>query len=235
MTVPLSNTLLDALPAAEQTALSAHLEPVALPQGLVLFEARRTPRYVHFLSSGMASIVTPMRDGTAVEVGVVGREGMVEVLHLLGPNLGSTRCMIQVAGSGFRIRFSTFQEQFLKHEAMRLTLIFAQYQGHLLSQIAACNRCHKIEERLARWLLMVEDRVSSPTFALTQDFLANMLGSSRPAVAASAGKLQRSGLIRYQRGAIEIIDRAGLELAACECYPITKRLLRELHGSRRST
>lgn len=228
VTFSLSNALLDALPVVERTALLAKLEPVALPQGTVLSEAKRRPRYVHFLSSGMASIVTPMNDGAAIEVGVVGREGIVEILHLLGPMSGPTRCMIQIGGSGLRLDFASFQEHFFRDETKRLALVFAQYHGNLLSQIAACNRCHRVEERLARWLLMVADRIGDATLELTQEFLANMLGSSRPVVAVSAGELQRRGIIRYRRGTVEILDRKGLEAAACECYPISRKLFRDL-------
>ena len=224
MTFPVSNAFLDALPSSEKTALLAHLEPVTLPQGTHLFEPKRRPRYVHFLSSGMASIVTPLNDGGAVEVGVVGREGLVEVLHLLGPISGPTRCMVQIAGSGFRISFDVFQERFFKDDTVRLSLLFAQYQAHMLSQLAACSRCHTVEQRLSRWLLMVSDRIGSPTLALTQEFLANMLGSSRPTVATSAGRLQRKGLIRYSRGTVELLNRKGLEAVACECYPIARKL-----------
>lgn len=228
MSFPVSNNLLDMLPPEERAALLPHLEAVSLPMGTVLFEAEERPRYVHFVTAGMASIVTPMSDGTSVEVGVVGREGLVEAMHLLGPGQTSTRCFLQVAGSGLRMNFNIFEERFFRDGMMRLALRYAQYQSHLLSQIAACNRHHEVEERLARWLLMVEDRIGSPDLRLTQEFLASMLGSRRSTVTVMAGTLQRSGLIRYQRGHVNILDRESLESVACECYAVTKRLFDDL-------
>ena len=228
MPFSLSNALLESLTPADKSALSAVLEPVPLPTGTLLFEADERPRYVHFLTSGMASIVTSLLDGSSVEVGVVGREGVPEALHLLGPGNGQTRCYMQVAGSGFRISFRTFQERFFHDRAMQVIMRYAQYQGNLLSQIAACNRLHDVEERLARWLLMVQDRIGSPDLPLTQEFLATMLGSRRSTVTIMAGTLQRSGLISYHRGNVRILDRESLVSATCECYAVTSRLFNEL-------
>ena len=228
MAFPLSNALLESLPPSERAAISAALEPVPLPSGALLFEAEERPRYVHFLTSGMASIVTPLNDGGSVEVGVVAREGIPEAMHLLGPGRSQTRCFIQVPGSGFRMSFKDFERHFFKDQTMRLIMRYAQYQGNLLSQIAACNRLHEVEERLARWLLMVEDRIGSPELNLTQEFLGSMLGTRRSTVTITAGTLQRSGMISYHRGKVCIVDRGGLEHTTCECYAVTKRLLDEL-------
>ena len=228
MTFSISNALLDSFLPAEKAEIVAVLEPVPLPSGSPLFEAGERPRYVHFLTAGMASIVSPMSDGSSVEVGVVGREGMPEALHLLGPGYGQTRCYMQVPGSGFRMSFKDFQERFFHNRTARLVMRYAQYQSNLLSQIAACNRLHEAEERLARWLLMVQDRIGSSDLTLTQEFLGIMLGSRRSTVTLMAGALQRSGFITYHRGRIKILDTESLENVTCECYAITKKLLVKL-------
>lgn len=206
------------------------LEAVSLPLRTVLFEPEESPRYVHFITSGMASIVTAMSNGDVAEVGIVNREGMPEALHLLSPASGSTRCFMQIAGSGLRMGFKAFEQNFYQDPTIKkLVLRYAQYQGHILGQLAACNRLHEVEERLARWLLMVQDRVDSPDLHLTQEFLANMLGARRSTVTIMAGTLQRAGLIQYRRGNVTILDRENLENTACECYPVTRRLFAGLY------
>ena len=181
---------------------------------------------MHFITSGIASVVTTMSDGEGVEVGLHGREGAAESLHLLGPERDATACFIQIAASAWRIDFHRFQEEFYPLEPVRsLMHKHVQYVSLLTGQIAACNRLHDIEERLAHWLLMVADRVGSLSFRLTQEFLAEMIGSQRTTVTLSAGMLKRSGLIDYRRGEVRILDRASLEGAACECYNITRTLL----------
>jgi hypothetical protein len=163
-----------------------------------------------------------MKEGEAAEVGLVGREGMAEALHLLGPGHVQTNCFMQIAGTGLRMRFIDFEHIFRRDEAVRGTVLrYVQFQSLVLSQIAACNRLHEVEERLARWLLMVSDRIGDSELRLTQEFLSQMLGARRSTVTLVAGTLQRSGLIEYSRGEVKILDRAGLERAACECYRIT--------------
>ncbi len=217
-----TNLLLDLLPAHERAMLMRQLEPVALPVRTVLFEPEQIPHYVHFITSGLASIVTYMKEGEAAEVGLVGREGMAEALHLLGPGHVQTNCFMQIAGTGLRMRFIDFEHIFRRDEAVRGTVLrYVQFQSLVLSQIAACNRLHEVEERLARWLLMVSDRIGDSELRLTQEFLSQMLGARRSTVTLVAGTLQRSGLIEYSRGEVKILDRAGLERAACECYRIT--------------
>ncbi len=203
-----------------------------LPVGTVLFEAEQNPRYVHFPTSGIASVVTELVDGGAVEVGLVGREGVAEWLHLLGPELSVTRCFMQVAGAGLKVDFDFFQDEFMSKRSVRLCVLrYVQYSSLMLSQLAACNRLHELEERLARWLLTAQDKIDQPTMRLTQEFLAQMLGSRRSTVTITAGSLQRAGLIDYSRGRVKIVDRAGLENVACECYPIAKRLFDKLYTS----
>ncbi len=224
------NLILAMLPVEQRSLLMRQLEPVALPVRTVLFEPERTPHHVHFLTSGLASIVTYMKEGEAAEVGLVGFEGVPESLQLLGPALMQTNCFMQIGGTGLRMRFKDFERLFQQDEAIRRAVLrFVQFQNLVLSQIAACNRLHEVEERLARWLLMVSDRIGSPELHLTQEFLSQMLGARRSTVTLVAGALQRSGLIEYTRGEVKILDRDGLQSAACECYLVTRDALQRLN------
>jgi CRP-like cAMP-binding protein len=202
------------------------MEPISMPIETILYKPGERPKYAHFMTSGITSIVIFMSDGSGAEVGLVSREGLVEGFHLLGPAPVQTSGFIQLEGTALRMPFSEIQEEFLTFEPFRrLILESVQSQGLILGQIAGCNRLHEVEERLARWLLMVQDRIGDDTFFLTQEFLAEMLGARRSTVTLAAGSLQRSGLIEYRRGNIRIIDREALELAACECYPIVRDLI----------
>jgi CRP-like cAMP-binding protein len=166
-----------------------------------------------------------MSDGASAEVGVWGREGLVESFHLLGKAKIPTRCFIQMEATALRLPYKELQAEFLEKPELRQTVLqCVQSQGFILGQLAACNRLHEAEERLARWLLMVRDRVDSETYFLTQEFLANMLGARRTTVTAAAGALQRKGFIKYSRGRISIVDSGGLENAACECYRTVQNL-----------
>ena len=221
-----TNLLLSKLPDSERKPLMRVLEPVALPLRKVLYEPEQAPPYIHFLTSGMASIVTNMEEGETSEGGIVGREGMPESLHLLGPGLVQTSCFMQIAGTGLRIRFDEFHQQLQRYPALRrCVLAFVQYQSFVLGQVAACNRLHEIEQRLARWLLMVDDRTDEKQLALTQEFLSEMLGSRRSTITLVAGCLQRDGVIDYSRGSVRILSRPKLEKLACECYRITDNTL----------
>ncbi len=227
----ISNNFVDKLPPAMKSHLLSFAEPVAMPIRTSLYSPGRPPRHLHFVTSGIASVVTSMSNGDGIEVGLVGREGIPEAIYLLGPIAGVNECFIQVPATALRVDFRRFQEDLFCHESVR-ALIFQQiqYTNMLTGQIAACNRLHDVEERLARWLLMVADRVGSPHFPLTQEFLAEMIGSRRSTVTLTAGVLKRAGFIDYHRGEVEIIDRQGLEDAACECYAITQRLFSELRA-----
>ncbi|MGA2536838.1 MAG: Crp/Fnr family transcriptional regulator, partial [Terracidiphilus sp.] len=207
-----SNLLLAALPPAYRNSLQSRLKPVSLPIRTVLYEPDETPKYAHFITSGIASIVSSMSDGASAEVGVWGNEGLVESFHLLGRAKIPTRCFIQMEATALRIPFKELQKEFQESTEFREAVLqCVQSQGFILGQLAACNRLHEAEERLARWLLMVRDRVDSHTYSLTQEFLANMLGARRTTVTAAAGELQRKGLIKYSRGRIRIVDSEGLE------------------------
>jgi CRP-like cAMP-binding protein len=225
-----SNFLLDSLPRNQRNALLARMEPVTLPLGTVLYRSGEQPEYAHFMTTGITSIVTFMADGVGAEVGLIGREGLVEAINLLGSASPPTTAFIQVEGTALRIPYMELQKELFASEALlKLVLQFAQCHGFILSQLAACNGLHEIEQRLARWLLMVEDRVQCNKFYLTQEFLAEMLGIRRTSVSAAAGSLQKRGLIAYKRGHIQVLKREGLEGAACECYPIVRDLAANLN------
>jgi CRP-like cAMP-binding protein len=227
----LSNLIINALPAGLKSSLRAQLQPVNLAVGTVLTSPGQIPAFAHFMTSGIASVVTFMSDGIGAEVGVIGREGLVEAIHLLGPATAPTTAFIQVEASALRMPFAELQELFIAHSAISQRILeCVQGQGFILSQLAACHGLHEIEERLARWLLMVRDRLGSDRFDLTQEFLAEMLGARRTSVTLAAGMLQRSGLIKYSRGHIQVLDGEGLENAACECYPIVRNLVSGLYS-----
>jgi CRP-like cAMP-binding protein len=225
-----SNLIIDALPAEMKSSLLTHLQPVDLPVGTVLANPGQPPPFAHFMTSGIASVVTFMSDGLGAEVGVIGREGLVEAINLLGPASAPTTAFIQSEGTALRMPFADLQQLFHLHAPLSQRIMeCVQSQGFILSQLAACHGLHEIEERLARWLLMVRDRLESDHFDLTQEFLAEMLGARRTSVTLAAGTLQRNGLIRYSRGRIQVVDRKGLEGAACECYPIVRDLVTRLY------
>ncbi len=226
MATTATNAILESLPPEQKQRFLEIAEPVVLPTRKSLYKPDQPPRYVHFLTSGIGSVVTSMANGDSVEVGLNGREGVPESLHLLGSELGTSECFVQVQATALRMDFKRFAEEFFPLDAFRRPVLRnVQYQILMVGQIAACNRLHDVEERLARWLLMVADRYESARFPLTQEFLAEMIGSRRSTVTLTAGLLRRAGLIDYQRGEIDIIDRKTLEESACECYPITRRLL----------
>ncbi len=230
MGLPQTNLLLESLPQDLKSAILAHCQAVSLPVNTVLFEPEERPRHVHFVTSGIASVVTEFADGRAVEVGLVGREGVAECLHLLGPQSGMTRCFMQIGGAGLKMDFKLFEEEFMtRRNVSALVLRYVQYSALLLSQLAACNRLHEIHRRLARWLLMAQDKVDEPTVHLTQEFLAQMLGCRRTTVTEVAGNLQKAGLLAYSRGRVQILDRERLVNAACECYPVAQRLFESLY------
>jgi CRP-like cAMP-binding protein len=224
------NQLLGLFPQEYRSFLLSKLEPITLPTGTVLYEAETVPKYAHFMTSGIASVVANMADGSCAEVGIWGMEGLVESFHLLGSSKVPNRCFIQVPASALRMPFATLQKEFRESEEMhRRVLQCVQGQGLILSQHAACNRLHSAEERLARWLLMVADRVASDTYYLTQEFLADMLGARRATVTEAAGALQGRNLIEYRRGHIRILDRKKLEESACECYQIVRNLFLNMY------
>jgi CRP-like cAMP-binding protein len=205
---------------------------IPLPLHYSLYEPELTPEYCYFLTSGIASVVTIDADGGTAEVGLIGREGAVGVLHILGPAEVPSTCFIQMAAEGYRLPLSQLRHGFDTSPEIRSRLLeFVQAQALSLGQIAGCHRLHGAEERLARWLLMAQDRADSEILNLTQEFLATMLGARRTTVTIIAGVLQRSGLIEYSRGRVRILNRENLEAAACDCYRITRKLYDKLYTS----
>jgi CRP-like cAMP-binding protein len=217
------NRILTALPKRELTSLTAQLSAVDLPLRTSLQVANEEERYAYFLEDGMASIVSTMADGSSVEVGAVGRDGVVGISALLGAKSSPMNTFVQIAGSGFRISAKKLKEAFEQPGKLK-TLLQRYIQMQLLCarQFTACNRLHSAEQRLARWLLTCQDIVGSDELSLKQEFLGQMLGIRRLTVTVSARGLQDAGLIHYARGRIRILDRAGLEKIACECYELTR-------------
>lgn len=220
-----SNLLLAALPPAYRASLLSRMRTVTLGPREILYEADETPKYAHFLTTGVASIVVSMANGASTEVGLWGREGLIESFHLLGSSRIPNRCIVQVESTALRMPFKELQKEFLDCEELRdCVLQCVQSQSAILGQLAGCNRLHEAEARLARWLLMVRDRAENDTFLVTQEFLAVMLGARRTTVTAAAGALQRKGLIKYSRGRIHISNPESLENVACECYSTVREL-----------
>ena len=225
-----SNLLLASLSPKYRSFLLSRLRPVTLGAREVLYEPDESPKFAHFMTGGIASIVGTMSSGASAEVGIWGKEGLVECFHLLGNAHIPTRCFMQIEGTALRMPFKDLQREFHENDELRECILQSiQSQGAILSQLAACNRLHEAEERLARWFLMVRDRMESDAFYLTQEFLAVMLGSRRTTVTAAAGALQRKGLIRYSRGRIHIIDPVGLEREACECYATVREIYQNFY------
>ncbi len=226
-----TNRLIECLPPDDRARLMSQLYPVPLPVRTPLFHVGEQPRYVHFITSGMASVVIALPGGDAVEVGITGSEGFPETSHLLGPQTTDSRSFMQMSGTGLRMDAKRFREEFENRAPLRQAVLrLVQYQSFITAQLAACNRLHDVEQRLARWLLMVSDRVGSPQMQLTQEFLGEMIGARRATITVAAGILQKAGYIEYRRGLVTIKNRPSLESAACECYPITRKLLDDLYN-----
>lgn len=227
-----SNRLLSALSAADYQRLAPHLERVQLEMKHVAFEANQPIEYAYFPLTGVASMVTVMRNGKGVEVATIGNEGMVGLPLFLGVNTTPSRAFTQVPGDSLRIKADAFQREVRRQGG--LTKMLQTYTQALMVQISqgmACNGTHSIDKRTARWLLMTHDRVAAHKFPLSQEFIGNMLGVRRASVSEVASKLQNAGFIRYRRGILEILDRTGLEAASCECYGVIKHEFEQLLGA----
>jgi CRP-like cAMP-binding protein len=213
------NRVLAALPHQELYCLRRHLKRVSLARGRVLCEADEPLRYVYFVEAGAVSLVTVFEDGTTAEMATVGREGVVGIGTLLGSEHALGRYVVPLPGSALAVEASRFQDAVREHPGLRTACeIYARAFLANLLQNVACNASHGVEQRCARWLLMCDDQVDEGSFALTQEYLAEMLGVRRSTVTVVACTLQSRDLIRYHRGAIEVVDRRGLEAVACECY-----------------
>jgi CRP-like cAMP-binding protein len=222
------NEILLSLPARERDLIFSKLEYVRLKTHHVLHEPGDTLKSAYFCNSGMISILSVFPDGKSVEVGLVGKEGFIGLPLVVGFRTAPTRAVSQIEGSSFRIDAETLKGILQQSPQLELRLQrFAQIMSAQVKQIAACNRLHEVNERLGRWLLMTADRIGSNSVSLTQELIAQMLGTRRSSVTVAAGMLQKAGLITHRRGDVEIIDRSKLEEAACECYGIMRRQVEE--------
>jgi CRP-like cAMP-binding protein len=219
----LPNKILAALPPSEFEQFAAKLRPVHLELGETLYMPEQKIEYVYFINSGVVSLLAALENGATVEAGVIGPEGMAGISVVLGADSTPNQALVQGEGEALRMSSSDVKNEFRKSAKLRDLLL--RYTHTLFTQVAqtaACNRLHSIEQRLARWLLLTQDRVGHDEFVLTQDFLSRMLGVRRAGVSVAASTLKQSGLIDYKRGTIMVSDRQSLENYACECYRIVK-------------
>jgi CRP-like cAMP-binding protein len=217
---PVRNELLATLPRAAYLRLLPHLESVALPLGAGLYNSGEIIEHVYFPEDALVSLVTHMSDGATVEVGLIGRDGMVGIPVLLGDDIAFEAAVVQIAGSALRMPSAAFKDaiQWGRSQLLTCLLLYTRVLMKQVAQTAACNGRHTVEKRLARWLLMCHDRSGSDELALTQEFISDILGVRRAGVSSASIVLQQEGFIRYSRGTITILKREGLEAFACECY-----------------
>src|SRR5882672_7939071 len=218
------NEILLSLSTKERGLIFPLLTFMELRTHTVLHEPGDPIQFGYFLNSGLASVLTVLLEGKSVEVGLTGKEGFVGLPLIVGFSTSPTRTVIQIEATGFRINAKNLvqvarQSPGLVNRLQR----YVQILGMQGTQVAACSRLHEVDERLARWLLMCQDRIGSNFVPLTQEFLAHMLGTRRASVTVAAGMLQKAGLITYQRGHVNIVDRLRLEASTCECYAIMRQ------------
>jgi CRP-like cAMP-binding protein len=217
------NGLLAALSPEDVERFFSDLQPVSFLIGHVFYDVGAPFENVYFIEQGLASVLTNLTNGAMVGVGMIGMEGVVGVPVLLGDETSAQRVIVQVPGTALRMKAAPCKAAFDESAAVRgILLRFVAARLNFSALTAACNRVHSMKQRCARWLLMSSDRIQSDVMPMTHEFLSSMLGVRRTGVTAIAGELQRSELIRYQRGQVTIVDRAGLEAAACECYRIDR-------------
>jgi len=221
---PVGNVILLSMCNSEYGLFRPHLEYVELPDHLVLHEAGAKLDFAYFPNRGLISFVVAMEDGKTAEAGVVGNEGFAGIPAAVGLSRSPLQAVVQISGDGFRVEVEALQKILESAPHLQLLLSrFAVVQGMQVAQTAACNRLHEIEQRLARWLLMAQDRVDSGVLPITHDFLATMLGTNRSSVSLAAATLRKKNLIRYTPGAVTIVNRKKLEALACECYGIMQQ------------
>jgi CRP-like cAMP-binding protein len=225
------NELLLAMSPREFNVIRPHLQYVELEQHRTLYEPHTKLKFIYFPNRGLISLVVVLKTGKTVEAGIVGKEGASGTALSASVSKSPLREIVQISGDGFRIKSSVFQKLLTVLPELRKALNrYVVLLGMQVSQTAACNRLHEIEQRLARWLLMAEDSAATPTLGITHDFLATMLGTDRPSVTLAAGLLQKAGLIEYGRGAVRIINRPQLEDFACECYAVIRDYTRKFEN-----
>jgi len=227
------NHLLAALPAADFELLLPHLELVPMPLGQMLFEPGSQMRHAYFPTTSIVSLHYVTESGASAETAGVGNEGVVGVSLFMGGDTTSSSAVVQTAGQAWRLDRHTLKDEFNRGGALqRLLLRYTQALMTQMAQTAVCNRHHTVEQQLCRWLLLTLDRLPDRELVMTQELVASMLGVRRESVTDAAGHLQTAGYIRYRRGHIGVLDRAGLERSVCECYGVVKkeldRLLRDV-------
>ena len=218
-----SNHLLAALPDAERRRWQPMLEAVEMPLGLVLYESGSTLTHVYFPTTSIVSLLYVMENGASAEIAVVGNEGLIGVSLFMGGESTPSRAVVQSAGQGYRLASDTIKAEFKRPPVLHLLLRYTQALITQMAQTAVCNRHHSLDQQLCRWLLLSLDRLRGDELVMTQELIANMLGVRREGVTEAALKLQEAGLIRYARGRINVLDRAGLEARTCECYAVVKK------------
>ena len=218
-----ANRLLAALPPSEWSRWQPQLERIDMPLGQVLCESGSALSHVYFPSTSIVSLLYVMENGASAEIAVVGNEGIVGISLFMGGDSTPSRAVVQSAGEGFRLPARTIKDEFNRAPVLHLLLRYTQALITQMSQTAVCNRHHSLDQQLCRWLLLSLDRLRGNELVMTQELIANMLGVRREGVTEAALKLQHAGLIRYARGRIAVLDRAGLEQRTCECYAVVKR------------
>jgi CRP-like cAMP-binding protein len=220
---PRNNRLLAALPDDVYEELLPRLEPVPLALGMVVYESGGRQDYVYFPVSGIVSLIYVLANGASAEIAVTGCEGLVGIALFMGGETTPSRAVVQSAGEGYRMKAALLKRRFQAGGALQHVLLrFTQALITQMTQTAVCNRHHSVDQQLCRWLLLSLDRLPTNDLVMTQELIANMLGVRREGVTEAAGKLQADALIRYRRGRIKVLDRAGLEARVCECYAVVK-------------
>jgi CRP-like cAMP-binding protein len=221
---PHQNHLLSSLPADEWERLGPEMEHRAMPLGHVLYESGDAMRHVYFPTTSIVSLLYVMENGASAEIAIVGNEGIVGISLFMGGETTPSRAIVQSAGHAYRVAGQYLKDEFYRAGPLqRLLLRYTQALITQMAQTAVCNRHHSVDQQLCRWLLMSLDRLASNELSMTQELIANMLGVRREGVTESAGKLQKLGLINYNRGRILVLDRPRLEAHACECYGVVKK------------
>lgn len=229
----ITNRILLALPPASLARIRPRLQPLAMEKSQVIDRKDGPIHHLYFVNRGMVSFVKTMRDGRTVEIGAVGIEGVTDPNALFGIDHAFLETMVQIPGTAFRIDRETLCREMDRDAAFRgLMQKYVRFAFGQLAQTAACNRLHSLEERCCRWLLLAHDSALADTFSLTHEFLAMMLGVRRSGVSIVAQLLKKAGLIGYTRGEVTILNRAGLEDAACECYATARSQLDQLFPDR---
>ena len=220
---PSQNHLLAAMPTAAFERLRPHLELVEMPLGKVLYESGGRLDHVYFPTTCIVSLLYVLENGASAEIAVVGNEGILGISLFMGGETTPSRGVVQSAGFGYRLQAPLLKREFDRAgPVLRLLLRYTQALITQMTQTAVCNRHHSVEQQLCRWLLLSIDRLPSNSLRMTQELIANMLGVRREGVTEAAGNLQRAGLIRYNRGRIDVLNRPQLEKTVCECYAVVK-------------